>query len=114
MQAQVALRLARQNALRRLLHVRALATSTTANAAHIAAEASSSSVSASSRSASLIPLSNVEAQWAVLSDEEKALVHEQLEGLQKKDWKQLSLDDKKAGGVFFFWGAFPLSGSVLI
>ena len=44
-----------------------------------------------------IPLSNVEAQWAKLSSEEKVAVHEQLEVLQKKDWKELSLDEKKAG-----------------
>ncbi|KIJ92863.1 hypothetical protein K443DRAFT_685014 [Laccaria amethystina LaAM-08-1] len=43
-----------------------------------------------------IPLSNVEAQWAKLSSEEKVAVHEQLEVLQKKDWKELSLDEKKA------------------
>ncbi|EDR06441.1 uncharacterized protein LACBIDRAFT_163585, partial [Laccaria bicolor S238N-H82] len=41
-------------------------------------------------------LSNVEAQWAKLSSEEKVAVHEQLEVLQKKDWKELSLDEKKA------------------
>ena len=98
MQAQVALRLARQHALRRSLQVRALA-STTANAAHVAsAGASSSSVTSSaSRSASVIPLSNVEAQWATLSAEEKATVHDQLEVLQKKQWKELSLDEKRAG-----------------
>ncbi|KIL67064.1 hypothetical protein M378DRAFT_160040 [Amanita muscaria Koide BX008] len=97
MQANLALRLARQTAFRRSLHLRGLATSTTANAAHIAAESSSSSsVSASSRDASLIPLSNVEAQWATLSGEEKTAVHEQVEVLQKKDWKLLSLDEKKA------------------
>jgi len=94
MQANLALRLARQNALRRSLHLRGLATSTTANVA--AESSSSSSVSASSRDASLIPLSNVEAQWATLSGEEKTVVHEQLEVLQKKDWKLLSLDEKKA------------------
>jgi len=92
-----ALRLARHHALRRSLQVRALATST-ANAAHVASDgASSSSVTSSaSRSASIIPLSNVEAQWAALSVEDKAVVHEQLEVLQKKEWKELSLDEKRA------------------
>ena len=100
MQAQVALRLARQHALRRSLQVRALA-STTANAAHVASAGASSSASSvtssASRSASIIPLSNVEAQWATLSAEEKATVHDQLEVLQKKQWKELSLDEKRAG-----------------
>lgn len=27
-------------------------------------------------------------------------VHEQLEELQKKDWKELSIDEKKAGAFF--------------
>lgn len=97
-----ALRLARHHALRRSLQVRALATSTTANAAHVASDGASSSSVASpaSRSASIIPLSNVEAQWATLSAEDKAIVHEQLEVLQKKDWKELSLDEKRAGTCF--------------
>ncbi|TFK62365.1 cytochrome c oxidase subunit IV [Pluteus cervinus] len=34
--------------------------------------------------------------WGKLSAEEKGTVHEQLEILQKKDWKELSLDEKKA------------------
>lgn len=46
---------------------------------------------------SIIPLSNIEAQWATLDREEQVLVHRQLEELQKKDWKGLSLDEKKAG-----------------
>jgi cytochrome c oxidase subunit 4 len=43
----------------------------------------------------MIPLSNVEAQWAKLTSEEKTTVHEQLEVLQQKDWKELSIDEKK-------------------
>jgi len=31
-----------------------------------------------------------------MSQEDKVVVHEQLEELMKKDWKQLSLDEKKA------------------
>jgi hypothetical protein len=46
---------------------------------------------------SIIPLSNVEAQWATLSTEEQAIVHRQLAELQKRDWKSLSRDEKKAG-----------------
>jgi cytochrome c oxidase subunit 4 len=47
--------------------------------------------------ASAIPLSNVEAQWATLSPAEQTTVHQQLEELQRKDWKTLSLAEKKAG-----------------
>ncbi|KAG1831870.1 COX4, subunit IV of cytochrome c oxidase [Suillus variegatus] len=50
----------------------------------------------SSVAASVIPLSNVEAQWENISKSEQAVVHRQLEELQKKDWKTLSLDEKKA------------------
>jgi hypothetical protein len=51
----------------------------------------------SSVTASVIPLSNVEAQWENMSKSEQAVVHRQLEELQKKDWKTLSMDEKKAG-----------------
>lgn len=90
-----ALRLARHSApLRRSLAVRSLAT--TANPTHVTS--SSTSVSSSTaKSPSAIPLSNIEAQWEALSKEEQVTVHQQLEALQKKDWKELSLDEKKAG-----------------
>ena len=55
--------------------------------------------SASASSVTPIPLSNVEAQWEKLSPEEQVAVHQQLEQIQKKDWKELSLDEKKAGMV---------------
>jgi len=45
----------------------------------------------------VIPLSNVEAQWQKLTADEQLTVHQQLEELQKRDWKTLSLDEKKAG-----------------
>ena len=45
----------------------------------------------------VIPLSNVEAQWEKLTADEQLTVHQQLEELQKRDWKTLSLDEKKAG-----------------
>ena len=45
----------------------------------------------------VIPLSNVEAQWARLSTDEQQTVYRQLEQLQTKDWKELSIDEKKAG-----------------
>ena len=66
---------------------------------------------AASSSSAAIPLSNVEAQWEKLSPEEQLSVHQQLEQIQKKDWKTLSIDEKKAGGLylphillFFFFG----------
>jgi cytochrome c oxidase subunit 4 len=60
-----------------------------------AAPAASTSTSASAPS--LIPLSNVEAQWEMLSKTDQATVQTQLEEIQKKDWKSLSVDEKKAG-----------------
>ena len=62
----------------------------TANPVHVVSHTSTSSGAA-------IPLSNVEAQWEKLTPEEQVTVHQQLEELQKKDWKELSIDEKKAG-----------------
>lgn len=59
--------------------------------------AGSSSTSHVTAATSAIPLSNVEAQWATLSPSEQTAVHQQLEELQRKDWKTLSLAEKKAG-----------------
>ena len=93
-----ALRLARPRApLRRSLIVRGLAT--TVNPSHTHVVSTPSATTATSQQ-SIIPLSNVEAQWANLSQEEQITVHSQLEVLQKKDWKTLSIDEKKAGEFF--------------
>lgn len=52
----------------------------------------------------VIPLSNVEAQWEKLTSDEQLTVQQQLEDLQKKDWKTLSIDEKKAGAYLrFVW-----------
>ena len=59
--------------------------------------ASTISVVSHSSSLSALPLSNVEAQWEKLSKEEQVGVYRQLEELQKKDWKSLTIDEKKAG-----------------
>jgi len=69
------------------------------------------SAPSSSASASIIPLSNVEAQWEKMTKSEQAVVHRQLEELQKKDWKTLSLDEKKAGTFFVlpFFGSIDVS-----
>ncbi|KAJ3500395.1 hypothetical protein NMY22_g19274 [Coprinellus aureogranulatus] len=50
----------------------------------------------SAQGRSLSAWANVEAQWTKLSEEEQAAVHEQLEAVQQKDWKELSLEEKKA------------------
>ena len=60
----------------------------------------SSSVTSSATQTAAIPLSNVEAQWEKLSAEDQVVVHQQLEALQKKDWKELSIDEKKAGKFY--------------
>jgi cytochrome c oxidase subunit 4 len=95
---QAAFRLARQNGhhlCRAHTGTRTLAT--TANpSAHVVGSSTSPATKPS-----VIPLSNVEAQWAKLTSEEKMTVHEQLEEVQKKDWKELSIDEKKAGSCFF-------------
>ncbi|KZT43994.1 cytochrome c oxidase subunit IV [Sistotremastrum suecicum HHB10207 ss-3] len=62
----------------------------------VASTRSASSAVRPSSQQSIIPLSNVEAQWEKLSSDEQLTVHQQLEALQKKDWKELSIDEKKA------------------
>ncbi|THU96937.1 cytochrome c oxidase subunit IV [Dendrothele bispora CBS 962.96] len=45
---------------------------------------------------SVIPLSNVEAQWEKMETGDKIAVYKELEEVMKKDWKELTLDEKKA------------------
>lgn len=40
---------------------------------------------------------NIEARWPKMSKEEQYGVFRQLEEVQRKDWKELSLDERKAG-----------------
>ncbi|VDB82753.1 unnamed protein product [Peniophora sp. CBMAI 1063] len=61
-----------------------------------AAHPTTASAAASSAPRAAIPLANLEAQWERMSNEEQVAVHEQLEELQKKNWKELSLAEKKA------------------
>jgi len=81
---------------------RCLETATVNHLGSAAATASTSSsvLGASSgggaRAASPVPLSNIEAHWERMSSEDKLTVHEQLESLQVKDWKELSLQERKA------------------
>ena len=42
-------------------------------------------------------LANIEASWKDLPSEEQYQVYQQLGELQKKDWRELSIDEKKAG-----------------
>jgi len=42
-------------------------------------------------------LPNIEARWKSLSMEQQYGVFRQLEEIQRKDWKDLSIDEKKAG-----------------
>lgn len=61
----------------------------------------SATASTSTARVAPIPLANVEAQWAKLNAEEQFSVHRQLEEIQKKDWKTLSMAEKKAGTFSF-------------
>ncbi|EKM55091.1 uncharacterized protein PHACADRAFT_255463 [Phanerochaete carnosa HHB-10118-sp] len=82
-----ALRLARPRVSLRT-GVRTVTAAANSSAAHAAPQTTTA--------ASAIPLSNVEAQWERLSSEEQLAVHQQLEEVQKRDWKMLSIDEKKA------------------
>jgi hypothetical protein len=42
-------------------------------------------------------LGSIEANWKTLPPAEQAEVYQKLEQLQKKDWKELTVDEKKAG-----------------
>ena len=88
----LALRLARSAALKSATAQRRSLVTATVN--HV--DVSSAPQTATSSRVAPIPLSNIEAQWAKLSADEKVSVHEQLELLQQKDWKELSIDEKKA------------------
>ena len=55
------------------------------------------SVTSTRSNASAPSLSNIEAVWLDLGREERYEVYKQLYELQKKDWKELSTDEKKAG-----------------
>ncbi|ORY44277.1 cytochrome c oxidase subunit IV-domain-containing protein [Leucosporidium creatinivorum] len=68
---------------------RQLATVTRASSSRMAARSLSTSPSA-------VSLSNIEASWKSLTPAEQESTFKALEELQKKDWKELSLDEKKA------------------
>ncbi|KAH9810977.1 cytochrome c oxidase subunit IV-domain-containing protein [Melampsora americana] len=62
--------------------------------------------SATGTSQSVPSISNIEAAWKEMTPQEQESIFHHLEGLQKKDWKQLSLDEKKAS----YWVSFGPHG----
>lgn len=84
----------------------------TANLALAGRRAASTSapltVTSSRSNASAPVLANIEASWKGLPAEEQYEVYQQLEEIQKRDWKELTIDEKKAGesiSVFWAWGS---------
>lgn len=65
-----------------------------------ATAAPSVSVTSTRSNASAPILGNIEASWKTLPAEEQYEVYQQLEQLQKKNWKELTIDEKKAGELF--------------
>jgi hypothetical protein len=61
-------------------------------------------VSSTRTNASAPILANIEASWKSLPAEEQYEVYQQLEEIQKRDWKELTIDEKKAGE----WGLVNL------
>ena len=59
--------------------------------------ASTVTVASTRSNASAPMLGNIEASWKDLSATEQAEIQEQIAELEKKDWKELSVDEKKAG-----------------
>lgn len=82
--------------------ISSFSTSSTALATH--AEKAPSGVASGE---SIIPISNIQAQWETMTEEERSVVHEQLEELQSRDWRSLSLDEKRAA----YYVAFGPHGS---
>lgn len=58
-------------------------------------------VSSTRTNASAPILANIEASWKGLPAEEQYEVYQQLEEIQKRDWKELTIDEKKAGELEF-------------
>lgn len=46
-------------------------------------------------------LNNLNASWNTMSTEEKQAVYTDVVERQKQDWKELSVDEKRAGGLSF-------------
>ena len=88
----------------------ATSTATLARRAYATAAGAAPSITVTStRSNASAPiLANIEASWKTLAAEEQYEVYQQLEELQKRDWKELTVDEKKAGA---FW-VLPLASPV--
>lgn len=54
-------------------------------------------VTSTRSNASAPTLANIEASWKNLPAEEQYEVYQELEQIQKQDWKELTIDEKKAG-----------------
>ncbi|POY72958.1 putative Cytochrome-c oxidase [Rhodotorula taiwanensis] len=65
-------------------------------APRVALTARAASTSASATAPAPVSLGNIEASWKSLTPTEQEQTFKHLEELQKKDWKELSLDEKKA------------------
>lgn len=84
-----------------LLRTAALRASSAAPRFATRAASTSSIHVVSSRSNESAPiLANIEASWAKLPAAEQFEIHQQLEEIQKKDWNELTVDEKKAGESF--------------
>ena len=90
-----------------LLARRAYATA--ASSASSGAAPSLTTVSTRSNASAPI-LANIEASWKTLPAEEQYEVYQQLEELQKRDWKELTVDEKKAGMCLNFLSSVVLQG----
>lgn len=103
---QAALRLAARQRLSTTTIAASRRCLATAAASH-AELTSSAGASPAARRVAPVSLANIEAQWNGLSAEEQAAVHDALESVQAKDWKELSVDEKKAA----YYVAFGPHGS---
>ncbi|GAA5866985.1 hypothetical protein JCM3774_003746 [Rhodotorula dairenensis] len=65
-------------------------------APRFALAARNASTSAPATTPAPVSLGNIEASWKSLTPTEQEQTFKHLEELQKKDWKELSLDEKKA------------------
>lgn len=72
-------------------------------AASVRTYASTVTVASTRSNASAPLLGNIEASWKDLSAAEQAEIQEQIAELEKKDWKELSVDEKKAGEWEYLW-----------
>ncbi|CAD6574250.1 MAG: Cytochrome c oxidase subunit 5A [Cyphobasidiales sp. Tagirdzhanova-0007] len=62
------------------------------------------------RQSGMPSLGSIEASWVSLPREEQESIYSDLQELQKKDWKELSLDQKKAGNNIAYYIAYGPHG----